>query len=236
MDNRGGSHLRVFSVNGVKAVMIRLGKEFEASTGNQVQFTFAPIGPLQDKMATGDMPDVIIATSSALAKAEEQDLIARNGSVEVGRTGIGMAVRAGTPLPDIATPETFRDTLLNAKSLAYSDPRTGAASGVAFAKILARMGIDELVKDKTVLVAGGSVGELVAQGRVELGVQQVTELLPVKGISLLGTLPPELQSVTVYQAAVLRRSEKPQIASSFVAFVTGPKVARTFAEAGFGRY
>jgi molybdate transport system substrate-binding protein len=236
MDNRAGSHLRVFSVNGVKEVMTRLGKEFAAATGDQVQFTFATVGALQEKMAAGDLPDVFIAVAPAIAKAEKQDLIARNAGVEVGRTGIGVAVKEGTPLPDISTPQTFHDALVNAKSLAYSDPRTGAASGVAFAAILARMEIDALVKDKAVLVAGGSVGELVAQGRVELGVQQVTELLPVKGISLLGSLPPELQRVTVYQAAVLRRSEKPQIASSFVAFVTSPKVAHTFAEAGFVRY
>lgn len=216
--------------------MIQIGEEFEAATGNTVQFTFGPIAALQGKMAAGEMPDVLIAVASAMSKAEEQGLIAKNSSVEVGRTGIGLAVKEEAPLPDISTPESFRDALLQAKSLAFSDPQTGAASGVAFAKILAQIGIADLVRDKTVLVGGGSVGELVAQGRVELGIQQITELLPVKGITLLGSVPAELQNITVYLAAVIPQTGEPQIASRFVSFVNSPKVAQRFTEAGFGRY
>ena len=233
----GDSHLalRVFSVNGVKGVMVRLGEDFHAAIGDRVVFTFGTIGALQEKMTAGEMPDVLIAMSSAMSKAEEQGLIAKDSRVEVGRTSIGVAVKEGMPTPDISTPQAFRDTLLKAKSLASTDPYTGAASGVAFAKTLAQMGIADPVKDKTVLVAGGSVGELVAQGRVELGIQQMTELLPVKGITLLGSLPSELQSVTVYQAAVVLRTTKPEIASKFVSFVTSRQVAQRFADAGFGR-
>jgi molybdate transport system substrate-binding protein len=92
------------------------------------------------------------------------------------------------------------------------------------------------VKDKTVLTTGGPAGELVADGRVELGVQQVTELLPVKGISMLGSLPKDIQVVTIYSAAVLLRSMNRNLAADFLAFVTGPKVAQIFSDAGFGRY
>ena len=228
--------MKVFSVNGVKDVLLKLGADFETATGTHVQFTFGTIGALEEKMRAGDTPDVLVAISPAIEKAGRQGTIVAGSGIEVGRTGMGVAVRAGAPAPDISTLQAFRRTVLNAASLAYSDPRTGAASGVAFAKVLDEMGIASQVKDKTVLVSGGSVGELVAQGRVELGIQQITELLPVKGIVLVGPLPPEVQSVTVYQAAILRQTAKPQFAASFVHFITSPEVAKKFTEAGFGRY
>jgi molybdate transport system substrate-binding protein len=239
MDELGADRhpsLTIFSVNGVKEVMSRLSERFLAETGQEASLTFGTIGALQEKMKAGELPDVLIAMSPAMAKAEDEGLIVKGASVEVGRTGLGAAVREGAPIPDISTPQRFRDTLLETKSLAYTDPKTGAASGVAFAELLNQMGIADQVKHKAVLVSGGSVGDVVAQDRVELGIQQVTELLPVKGIRLLGSFPPELQRVTVYQAAVVRGTEKPQVAADFVTFVTSSKAQPAFAEAGFGRY
>jgi molybdate transport system substrate-binding protein len=228
--------IKVFSVNGVKEVMGKLGADFQAATGDQVRITFGTIGALEEKMHAGDMPDVLVAISPGIAKAEQEGTIIAGSAIEVGRTGMGLAVKEGATVPDISTLQSFRNALLKAKSLAFSDPKTGAASGVAFAKALAQMGIADQVKDKTVLVSNGSVGELVAQGRVEVGVQQITELLPVKGIVLVGPLPPELQSVTVYQAAILRQAAKSHVAATFVHFITSPEVARRFADAGFGHY
>lgn len=237
LDSRTEAHaLKVFSVNGVKDVIARLGEAFHAETGDEVHFTFGTIGALQSKMSAGELPDVLIAMTAAMSRAEEQGLIEKDASAEVGRTGLGLAVKEGAPLPDVSTPLSFRDTLLKAKSLAYTDPQTGAASGVAFAKMLDEMGMADQMKDKAVLVSGGPVGEVVAQGRAELGIQQVTELLPVKGITLLGSLPSELQRVTVYQAAVVLRSENPRLAAAFLKFVTSSKVKPAFTEAGFGRY
>jgi molybdate transport system substrate-binding protein len=228
--------LKVFSVNGVKEVVSRLADAFHAETGEHVRFTFGTIGALQEKIRAGDMPDVLIAMSSAIAKAEEQDVIAKGEGVEVGRTGLGAVVKQGASVPDISTTEQFRDGLLNAKSLAYTDPQTGAASGVAVAEIIAQLGIADRIKDKTVLVGGGPVGEVVAQGRAEVGIQQMTELLPVKGVTFLSAFPPELQRVTVYRAAPLRHARLPQAAAKFVSFLTGANVKKRFAEAGFGRY
>jgi molybdate transport system substrate-binding protein len=228
--------LKVFSVNGVKDVMAGLGEAFRAETADEVHFTFGTIGALQNRMSAGDLPDVLIAMAAAMSRAEEHGQIARNASVEVGRTGLGLAVKKGAPLPDVSTSPGLRDTLLKAGSLAYTDPRTGAASGVAFAEMLDAMGIADQVKDKIVLVSGGPVGEVVAQGRAELGVQQVTELLPVKGITLLGSLPSEHQRVTVYRAAAMLGSTKPRLAAAFLQFVTSSKVKPAFTDAGFGRY
>ncbi len=230
------SVLNVFSVNGVKEVVSRLADLFHAETGEHVRFTFGTIGALQEKIRTGDIPDVLIAMSSAIAQAVEQGLIAKGQGIEVGRTGLGAVVKQGMSVPDISTPQRFRDSILSATSLAYTDPQTGAASGVAVADILEQLGIADRVKDKTVLVGGGPVGEIVAQGRAEIGIQQMTELLPVKGVTFLSAFPPELQRVTVYQAAPLRGAKRPQTAANFVTFLISPNIKQRFAEAGFGRY
>lgn len=231
-----GPALKVFSVNAVKEVLSRLSEEFCAETGHQVRFTFGTIGALQEKMEAGDTPDVLVAMSPAMAKAAEQYLIANDTSVEVGRTGLAAVVKEGAQPPDISSPPLFRGALLKARSLAYTDPQTGAASGVAVAKILDRLEIAQQVREKTILVGGGPVGQVVAEGRAELGIQQVTELLPVKGITFLPSFPSDLQQVTVYRAAVLRLSENAQSAAKFVNFLIGPKMKQRFAEAGFGRY
>lgn len=228
--------LKVFSVNGVKNVMIALGEDFTAATGDRVEFTFGTIGALKEKMAAGEMPDVLIAITPAMTEAERRGQIFPGSSVEVGRTGVGIAVKEGATIPDISTPASLKTVLLGTQSLAYSDPQTGAASGIVVAKMLADLGVAEQVKGKSVLIRSGSVGELVAQGTVELGIQQITELLPVRGIVLVGPLPKELQVITSYRAGIMVNAQKPAVAEKFVRFVTSTEEAKRFADAGFGQY
>ena len=225
--------IKVFSVNGVKSVMAGLGSAFEATSGNRVRFTFATIGDLQEKMAAGELPDVLIAISPAISAAEAEGKLVPGSIVEVGRTSLAIAVKEGTSIPDISTAQNFRQAMLSAKSLVYSDPKSGAASGVAIAQLLDKLGIADQVKIKTTLITT-SVGEVVVQGKAELGAQQMSELLAVKGIAIQ-PLPPELQTVTIYRAAILAQSNKQQSAADFIRFVTGAEAARIFSEAGFGK-
>ena len=225
--------IKVFSVNGVKSVMLKLGPDFEKAGGDHVQFTFATIGALQQKMANGEIPDVLIAISPAVTAAEEQGKLVPGSAVEVGRTGIGIAVKEGASVPDISTAQKLRQAVLNAKSLVYSDPKSGAASGVAFAQLLEKLGIAGQVKSKTTLITS-SVGELIVQGKFELGAQQMSELLPVKGI-VVRPLPAELQTVTLYRAAIFAQSGKRQSAAKFIRFITSPEAVKVFSEAGFGK-
>ncbi len=225
--------IKVFSVNGVKSVMLKIGPEFEKTSGDRVQFTFATIGALQQKLAAGEIPDVLIAISPAIATAEQQGKLMPGSAVEVGRTSIGIAVKEGAPVPDVSTAQKLRQAVLNARSLVYSDPKSGAASGVAFAQLLERLGVAEQVKDKTTLITS-SVGELVAQGKFELGAQQISELLPVKGI-IVQSLPAELQTVTIYRAAILAQSSKQQSSAKFIRFITSAEAVKVFSDAGFGK-
>jgi molybdate transport system substrate-binding protein len=177
---------------------------------------------------------VFIAISPAIAKADEQGQLAPGSIAEVGRTGVGIAVKQGAAVPDVSTPKKLRRAVLNCKALVYSNPKSGAASGVAFAQVLEKLGIAEQVKSKTTLTTG-SVGELLVEGKGDFGAQQMSELLPVKGI-VVRPLPAKLQVVTIYRAAVLKQSKKQQSAAAFTKFITSSEAVRKFQEGGFGKY
>ena len=151
---------------------------------------------------------------------------------DIARVGIGVAVKEGAPLPDIATPEAFKRTLLAVKSLVYVDPGRGATSGIHFASVLQRLGIAEAVKDKTLLWPGGFAAEAVAKGQAELCVHQISEILPVAGVTLVGPLPKEFQKITTYSGGVTARSEHADAARALLAFLARPAFKAKFAAAG----
>jgi molybdate transport system substrate-binding protein len=145
---------------------------------------------------------------------------------------MGVGVREGAPVPDIATSEAFKQALLAARSLVYVDPAQGATSGIHFAGLLQKFGIADDVKSKTTLVPGGYPAELVANGEVEMVVHQISEIVPVKGVRLVGPLPKDVQKVTVYSAGIAKKAVTPDAARSFVTFLTSPAIKARFAAAG----
>jgi molybdate transport system substrate-binding protein len=141
-------------------------------------------------------------------------------------------VREGAPRPDIATPEALKQTLLAAKSLVYVDPARGATSGIHFASVLQRLGIADTVKSKTILIPTGFAAEVVARGEAEIRVHQISEILPVKGVTLVGPLPRELQKVTIYSGGLAAKAAQPEAARAFLAFLTRPAFKPKLAAAG----
>src|SRR5262249_36047923 len=132
-----------------------------------------------------------------------QGKIAGDSKVILARSGMGIAGRVGTPKPDISTPETLKRTLLAAKSIVYTDPALRSPSGVHFAKVLESLGIADQMKAKTTLHNGvGFNAELVAKGEIEFAIQQISEIVPVKGVELIGPLPGDLQLTTVYATGI----------------------------------
>src|SRR6185369_12479265 len=184
------------------------------------------------KLAEAAPADVAIMTDTALNEMTRQGVVREGTWAEVGRTGIGVGVRDGAPKPDIRTTETLKQALLAAKSLTYVDPAQGATSGIHFAGVLQTLGITDAMKAKTTLVPGGYPAELVARGEVEMVVHQISEILPVKGVTLVGPLPREVQKVTVYSAGIATKATTPEVARAFVAFLTTPAVKPKFAAAG----
>jgi molybdate transport system substrate-binding protein len=224
--------VKVFSAGAVRAIVTDLAEQFRQETGHTVTFSFGTAGQTRQKLLSGEPVDVVILTDAGIDDMIKQGALAAGSREDLARTGMGVGVREGAPKPDIATSEAFKATLLNAKSLVYVDPAQGATSGVHFKSVLERLGIADVVKGKTQLVSGGYPAEKVASGEAELVVHQISEIVPVKGVVLVGPLPPDFQRVTVYSAGLATRSPSPAAAKAFIAFLTRPAFKPKFAAAG----
>lgn len=207
--------VKVLSAGAVRAIVTDLAEQFRQETGNTVTFSFGTAGQTRQKLLSGEPVDVVILTDSGIDDMAKQGAVVSGSRADLARTGMGVGVREGAPRPNIATSEAFKATLLQAKSLVYVDPAQGATSGVHFKSVLERLGIADPVKGKTQLVSGGYPAEKVASGEAELVVHQISEIVPVKGVVLVGPLPPDFQRVTVYSAGLATRSPSPAAAKAF---------------------
>ena len=171
---------------------------------------------LMQRIAAGETGDAAVFTAAAIDELIAQGKVA--GRTDLTRSFVGIAVAKGAPRPDIATPAAFRQAMLAAKSIARS--KTGA-SGLYFASLIERLGLAEALEPK-MTVQDGIVGKLAARGEVEIAVQQISELMQADGIDIVGPLPDELQSVTVFSAGVFRSSRETELASAFVAELAAP--------------
>jgi molybdate transport system substrate-binding protein len=215
----GAAEIRLISSNGVSAVLSVLGPQFEKASGDTLVIHFDTANALKDKILAGEDFDVAILTGPIVDELIKAGKIAAGSRTDIARSGVGVAIRAGASRPDISTVEAFKHTLLAAKSVAYT---TTGASGLYFAGLIERLGIADQVKAKAKLQPGGAVAELVASGEAELAVQQLSELMPVKGSEILGPLPPELQHYTVFSAGMGTAATQTAAAKALVEFLTAP--------------
>jgi molybdate transport system substrate-binding protein len=192
--------LKVLTAGAFKQVLLAIIPQFEAA-GRTVQWDNDTVGGLVKRIEAGESFDVVIASPAALDVLTKTGKIA-GGGVELAKVGVGMAVREGAAKPDISTVEGFKQALLAAKSVAYIDPASGGSSGIYLSGLLDRLGIGAEVKPKSILVHGGTSADRVVSGEAEVAVQQISELLPVKGVVVIGPLPPEIQNYTVYSAGI----------------------------------
>lgn len=194
-----GNDLFVLSGGAAKAALSDTLTEFKKLADHGIRAEYAPMGPLLEELGRGVEPDLLIVTADVLPDLEQRGWALPGTSVPLGSVGVGVAVRDGATVPDISTPEKLKAVLLAARSITYIDPNKGT-SGKHFSKVLRDLGIADAVKGKTMLVEGGYVVEAVARGEAEIGVQQITEILPVAGVKLVGPLPDALQKWTTYVA------------------------------------
>jgi len=226
------SEITIFSGGAVKSGLVEAASAFEKQNGTKITIEFHPMGPLTKKLAEGATPDIVILTREVMDAEEKKPALAGVPQTEVGRVAIGVAVHESAPSPDISTPEAFKDALLKAKSIVYIDPARGT-SGKHLAGVFEQLGIVEALKPKTTLGSGGYVVEPVGRGEIELGIHQITEILPVKGVKLVGPLPAALQKETVYVGAVTAGARSPAEAQAFLAFLRTPEARALFAARGF---
>jgi molybdate transport system substrate-binding protein len=224
--------LTIFSGGAVKSGLTDAVTAYELARGKKVFVEYHPMGPLTKMLAEGARPDIVILTQEVVDEVRPKGLIAAETLTEVGRVGMGVAAHQNAVLPDISTPEALKRALLAAKSIVYIDPARGT-SGKHFAEVLKGLGIADAVNAKATLGSGGYVVEPVGRGQIELGVHQITEILPVPGVKLVGPLPAALQKETVYHGALTPTTPRAEEAKAFLAFLRAPETRKLFAARGF---
>lgn len=223
------AEIRALSGGAVQESVVELIQAYEKKTGHKVVADFAPMGKLREKLKAGDKADVLFMTAAALDAAAKDGAAIQAERVTLGRAMIGVAVREGAPLPDIATVDAFKRTLLGAKSIAMIDPNTGTSGGY-LAQLFEKLGIAGDVTPKLKTLPAGRVAELVAKGEAEIAIHQIPEVLPVKGIKLVGPLPEEINLVSTYFGALTAGASA--AGKDFLAFTTTPEGRKLIAAGG----
>lgn len=224
------AELHVLSGGAAKPVLSDVAKEVsEAPGGPRVTAEFLPMAPLVKRIEAGERLDVVVVTDDVLPGLVAKGLVDPATRTEVGRVGIGVAVKKGAPEPDISTPEKFKAALLAAKSIVLIDPERGT-SGKHLVGVFDRLGIANEIWPKTMKLEGGYVLEKVASGEAEIGLQQTSEILPVAGVKLVGPVPEPLQKTTVYVAVVVKGGAGAAAAEPLLAALRSDK-ARALAAA-----
>lgn len=223
------SLVRVLSTLAVQGALPALAQQYERTEGGKVEVHFAPTNGLLARIGAGEVADIAILTRSAIDDLAAKGVLAADSVADIAVSLVGIAVRAGAAKPDIASVEALTAALLQAKSIAYS--KIGA-SGVFFAELIQRLGIADAVNAKATVIPSGFTAELAARGEVELAVQQVSELMMVPGIDVVGPLPPGAESVTMFSAGVFAASAHPVAALHFLAYLRSADAAQALSAAG----
>jgi molybdate transport system substrate-binding protein len=195
--------VRVFSTLALMGAIRDLAGRYQSETGTRIDADFAPTLGLLERLRAGEAADLVILTREALADLAARGTVAAQSCVDLARSFVGLAVKAGAEHPDIATEETLRATLLGARSVAYS--RIGA-SGILFALLIERLGIAADINVKATIVPSGFTAERLVSGEADLAVQQISELKQVAGIEVVGPIPRHLQTPAVFSAGRIAAS------------------------------
>jgi molybdate transport system substrate-binding protein len=218
----------------LKSTLDDLAAKFESTGGGKVTMVYGLAAQLKQRVADGEADDVAVLIRPMMEDLLKQGKLVAGSLANVGGTPVAIAIRTGAPKPDISTVDALKHTLIAAKSISYADPAKGGASGVYFAKVIDQLGLTNELKAKTVLVPGAQAPELVAKGgEAELGVAQGSEIVSAAGAEILGPLPGNLGSVTLFTAGIAAASKAPDAAKAFIKFITGPNAAPVLKAKGF---
>jgi molybdate transport system substrate-binding protein len=226
------AQLTVLSTGAFKQVAVALVPLYESSTGNKIVLDNDTAGGLARRIEAGASFDLVILTPDLIKELLARKKVSADSVVNLAQVGIGVMVPVGAPKPAIDTVEHFRQTLLNAKSVAYINPASGGSSGIYLTQLFQQWGIAPQIDRKAVKVDGGSVAEHIVKGEAELGIHQISEILPTKGVTLVGPLPADIQSYTIYTAAISSTSTEQAAARAFLHLLTGPEAAKVLKEKG----
>lgn len=218
----GAAEIKVLTAGAFKQVVLALVPAFEKQTGHKVVVDNGTAGELRKRIEGGEAFNVAVITPAVIDALTEKGHIVRGSRVGLATVGVGVMVKEGAPKPDIGTIDAFKNALLAAKSVAYIDPKSGGSSGIYIDKLLDRLGIGSDVRAKAKLKMGGYVADLIVSGGAELGLHQISEIVPVKGVVLVGPLPKEIQNTTTYAAGLSAAAKDKDAAQALIKMFAGP--------------
>jgi molybdate transport system substrate-binding protein len=226
------AEIKVMHGGAFTQVITGIVPDFEKQTGHKVILERETVGALTKRIEGGEAFDMAILTPGAIEDLIKKGKIAAGSRVNLARVGVGVVVKVGASQPDISTVEAFKRALLAAKSVAYIDPQAGGTSGIYVAGLLDKLGIGAQIKPKAVLIHGGAVAEHIAMGEAEIGIHQISEILPVPGITLVGPLPQDIQNYTTYAAALAVGAKDNEVAKALIKAFTAPGAAAVIKSKG----
>jgi molybdate transport system substrate-binding protein len=219
------AEIKVLTAGAFKQVLLAVLPEFEKQTGHKVTVENDTVGALRKRIEGGEAFDVAVLTPAAIDDLSAKGKLVAGTRANLARVGVGVMVKAGAPAPDIGSVEAFKRALLAAKSVAYIDPASGGSSGIYVAGLLEKLGIADQITPKAKLKKGGYVADLIVAGEAELGIHQISEIVPVKEVKLVGPLPAEIQNYTIYAAGLGAAAKDGEAAKALIKALTGPAVA-----------
>ena len=224
--------LRIFSGGAPQEIFKQLTPQFERQSGHKVEFVFAVMSALREKVAAGEPADVLVMPTNILDGYEKDGIVRREGRAVLGLVSINAVVRAGSPKPDLSTPDKVKQAMLAARAITHATPGE-TPSGTHMGKLIETLGIAEAMKGKIIhrsALRGGV--ELVASGEAEIGFYPKSEVLDPR-LNLAGPLPAAIQLTTIYGAAVTAKSAAPEAGAAFIAFMTDGQVSAVWTDGGF---
>ena len=216
--------VKVLASNSVRTMLEDVAPQFERASGHKVTLGFGTSAQVAKRVIAGEAVDLLVVTPDVVDILEKAGKLA-GASTSIARSLMGIGVRTGAPHPDIATPAAVRTALLAVKAVTFSDPGTGAASGVHTVKIFEQLGIADAMKPKYRLGDGTSSGRMVVSGEAELAIWQISAMKPVKGLDVVGPLPAELQLITHLSAVIGAGATTPDAARALITFFASPAAA-----------
>jgi len=226
--------IQVFASGAPAAVQKQFAPAFTAATGHKVVITAATLNDIRKQLSGDAKPDVAVLPRRALERFEASGALRSGTMVDLARVGIGVVVKDGATLPDISTVDALKKTLLNAKSIAHPDPKGGGFTGAQIDRMFERLGIADAVRPKVVLMYAFTGGVAnIAKGGAEIGLFNISEILPVKGVRLVGPLPAEQQNYLVFSGALHVRGASPEPAAAYLRALTEPPAQAIWKAGGF---
>lgn len=227
--------LNIFSAGAAQSVVTQIAGKFQRESGNLINAAFGAVGAMKTRVLAGEPADIIILTATLIDELIQQGFVVPGSRVDLGKVGTGVAVRAGTPLPDVRDTRVLRGNLLAASKVVCPDPAVATAGKVVLG-VLDKLGITEQVKPRLQYFPNGYAAMVYLEqstGILEMGITQITEIAANKGVTLVGPLPAELQNIAVYSAGLATRSAHPERAREFIRRLTGFNAQAVLSAAGF---